>query len=228
MPNWCSNVLTVKGNDCNKFYLENRNYDNLEEKEELDFYKSVPMPSDVYDGDIGHQERELYGTNNWYNWNISNLGTKWNVHDSYYEEKNIDKICYSFDTAWSPPLPWVLKISQKYTELSFELEYNEMGMGFGGLIEFKNGNCLKNEEWDPQEKIFEESKNEIKEIVKKNIDSIESFNILELDEDEKSELIDKINEETGYLFGIYISDSQLTDLLDLIKNNNTSNTEMKP
>jgi len=227
MPNWCSNKLVVKGNDCNKFYLENRNYENLEKKQELDFYKSVPKPLDVYDGDIGHQERELYGTNNWYHWNISNLGTKWNVQDSYYEDK-IEYIRYFFETAWSPPLPWVLKISQKYPNLSFELEYCEEGMGFGGLIEFKNGDCLKNEEWDPQEKTLEENKDEIKEIVKNNIESLDTFNYIELEEDKQNELLEKINDDICGDFGIYINESQLTNLLDELKNNNLSNTEMKP
>jgi hypothetical protein len=99
MPNWCYNKLLINGNsdDINKFYLENRSYDNLEEKQELDFHKSVPQPEDLYTGDLGINE--MHTTNNWYTWNLSNLGTKWNVQDAEYSKDDDNNIIYLFDTA---------------------------------------------------------------------------------------------------------------------------------
>ena len=88
MPNWVSNILTINGNnyELDKFYNENKNYDN-EEKEELDFYKSIPMPDDIFRGNLGQQERELYGNKNWYDWNCANFGTKWNVNGAHVDSK---------------------------------------------------------------------------------------------------------------------------------------------
>lgn len=80
MPNWCYNLLEIKGtkNDIEQFYNENKsisdktnNKDSSDDVQQLDFYNSVPIPK---------EEEE-----NWYEWNIQNLGTKWNIHDAYYE-----------------------------------------------------------------------------------------------------------------------------------------------
>ncbi|MBQ4466566.1 MAG: hypothetical protein II916_11525, partial [Oscillospiraceae bacterium] len=32
----------------------------------IDFEKIIPMPSNIYRGDLGPKERVLYGKNNWY------------------------------------------------------------------------------------------------------------------------------------------------------------------
>ena len=75
MPNWCCNNLEIEGTEKELiiFYKENKNNESAWENkvQELDFYKSVPIPKD--------QEE------NWYKWNNQNLGTKWNVSDASYE-----------------------------------------------------------------------------------------------------------------------------------------------
>ena len=43
-------------------------------REELDFYKSVPKPENIFMGNLGYEE--MQNTNNWYFWNLNNLGTK--------------------------------------------------------------------------------------------------------------------------------------------------------
>jgi hypothetical protein len=47
-------------------------------------------------------------------------------------------IKYDFDTAWSPPMEGLVIISKKYPNLSFELKYEEEGMGFKGKAIFEN------------------------------------------------------------------------------------------
>ena len=83
MPNWCENILKINGikKDIEKFYNENKNED---ENEELDFYKCIPMPDKIFKGNLGIEERKLYGDNNWYDFNIKNFGTKWNVSDAEF------------------------------------------------------------------------------------------------------------------------------------------------
>lgn len=192
MPNWCCNNLQIKGNkkELIKFYNENKNNDSSYENkvQELDFYKSVPIPKD--------QEE------NWYKWNNQNLGTKWNVSDSSYEfceiidkdtgfntiktiylktsEKNHTlqlgniikkfvtsyKINYLFETAWSPPIPWIAKTSERYPNLKFKLEYEEMGCDFCGVFCVENGKCIDNICESFQDKDYRNNEKEINAIIK--------------------------------------------------------------
>ena len=120
MPNWCYNQLIILGDEENllQFYQQNK---NDEKNEELDFLKSVPQPEEITSSNNNLSSNEVLTTPNWYNWNISNLGTKWNVKDADYI-KNQNNITYKFDTAWSPPIPWVEKVSVKYPEIIFQLD----------------------------------------------------------------------------------------------------------
>ena len=46
----------------------------------IDFNKIIPMPDNIYRGNLGQKEKELYGQNNWYDWSIANWDTKWNSY----------------------------------------------------------------------------------------------------------------------------------------------------
>ena len=48
----------------------------------IDFNKIVPMPDTVFKGNLGAEERNIYGTNNWLDWSLENWNTKWNAYDS--------------------------------------------------------------------------------------------------------------------------------------------------
>lgn len=97
MPNHVTNTITFHG--------EQRDIDKVLEliKGEtscIDFEKIIPMPENIFRGNLGPKERELYGSNNWYDWSCFNWGTKWNAYSDYKEDSTI-----TFDTAWSCPLP---------------------------------------------------------------------------------------------------------------------------
>ena len=89
--------------------------------------------------------------NDWYNWNIRNWGTKWEVAVSDGEEypdtellehksKGQDQwLVYKFNTAWSPPLVAISKLSEMVPNSLITLSYEEEG-GWGGEIEFLRGN----------------------------------------------------------------------------------------
>tara|TARA_S200000501_G_scaffold335771_1_gene340652 strand:+ start:37 stop:699 length:663 start_codon:yes stop_codon:yes gene_type:complete len=192
MPNWCENTLNISGesNELENFYLENRNYDN-EKNEELDFLKSVPMPENVLQGNLSLQERQL-NPNNWYDWNITNLGTKWNVSDAYYT-KNENEIIYEFLTAWSPPTSWLEKTADKYPNLIFKMKYCEESMGFAGEIVLHGSVIVKYEEWDPNEEwdYYDENKEVIDELIL-NYYNLKMTNYIELNENEKKNLINDI------------------------------------
>ena len=125
MPNHCCNLLKLYSNnfdDLNNFYVENKSTD-----EDLCFNKSIPIPKDE--------------ESNWHDWKCSNWGTKWNAYEIDYNKNEEDKtISYDFQTAWTPPVNWLDKISTKYLNIKFELEYSEPGCDFGGYIKYVDGN----------------------------------------------------------------------------------------
>ena len=101
MPNWCSNSLSVRTNDTeeSRISLKNflrENHPKTSEKFEsegdresggdLTFWGSCPRPE---------SEEE-----NWYNWNINNWGTKWDIVAELQTEDE-DHLFYTFDCAYS-------------------------------------------------------------------------------------------------------------------------------
>ena len=99
MPNHITNKI--------EFYGEQENINKVldlikGEEKFIDFEKIIPMPDNIYRGNLGYEEEKLYGKNNWYDWSIENWGTKWNAyHDNLDKANNT----LTFDTAWSCPLP---------------------------------------------------------------------------------------------------------------------------
>ncbi len=86
----------------------------------IDFNKVIPMPENIFRGNLGQAEREQFGSANWYDWSIANWGTKWNSYGYHdYTEKDFDGATLTFDTAWSNPQPVIDALAAKYPALSF-------------------------------------------------------------------------------------------------------------
>ena len=139
MPNWCFNSLTAS-----KEILDAHIVDG-----ELDFNKAVPMPAHQPDrnkpnpffaeGGLSSQEERLYGDQNWYHWSIKHWGTKWNATETTRTADNqID-----FQTAWSPPMPWLLELSKQHPKEKFVMFCDEEGAYFRFEVTVQNGNVLK-------------------------------------------------------------------------------------
>lgn len=119
MPNWCNNHAIVRHEDLDMVakLVTACNEEQL-------FNTFVPRPP---------EEEE-----NWYNWNISNWGTKWEA--SHYDEtfagaENPHEAVLAFDTAWAPPIEFYNRL----VEQGFKVEacYYEPGMNFCG--EYNDG-----------------------------------------------------------------------------------------
>jgi Ferredoxin-like domain in Api92-like protein len=80
---------------------------------------------------------DTYGFRSWYDWNVGNWGTKWDMDGSGGRAGEI--LEYHFQTANSPPVEGLRKISQDFPLLYFVLEYFEGGMGFCGMAEIHQG-----------------------------------------------------------------------------------------
>ncbi len=93
--------------------------------------------------------------NNWYDWNVRHWGTKWDVavrHDEEYPETELYEedettLAYKFNTAWSPPMPAIQRLSQQYPTLNFNLSYEEE-TGWGGEIDFVAGEGTEIESYE--------------------------------------------------------------------------------
>jgi hypothetical protein len=81
---------------------------------------------------------QTYGYKDWYDWNIANWGTKWDVYADTDSVKLTDTggITFTFDSAWSPPIGAYIKLQ----ELGFDVicYYFEPNMSYAGI--WKNGN----------------------------------------------------------------------------------------
>ena len=75
-----------------------------------------------------------YGYDNWYDWNIANWGTKWNVCDAQVDWAETFVTAY-FDTAWCPPEKIYDAIVAKFPNLTVNWHYSEPGCGFSGNFE---------------------------------------------------------------------------------------------
>jgi hypothetical protein len=73
----------------------------------------------------------LHGYKDWYEFSVSEWGTKWDVGDGDgINEVTENSLTIYFDSAWAPPLA----AYEKMTEMGFEIDamYYESGMGFCG------------------------------------------------------------------------------------------------
>ena len=116
MPNWCYNSADIAGP------VELIRKIEQGAREGKLFESLCPIPADQQD--------------NWYNWNVSNWGTKW---DTTADVNNIEEpdqngtasISLMFDTAWSPPIAWYEYISEIYN-VNITAMYHESGLCFVG------------------------------------------------------------------------------------------------
>lgn len=101
------------------------------------------------------EESLMFKGNHWYDWNVRNWGTKWEVgvsdDDKYPEtelmEEDETSLSYRLNTAWSPPVPAIIKLSEQYPDLDFNLYYQEE-TGWGGETQFKNGFITNDENYE--------------------------------------------------------------------------------
>jgi hypothetical protein len=131
MPNWCSNRATITGPspviDEIRAILEDP------EGELLNWM--VPQPN--FEGD-----------SDWYQWNVNNWGTKWDITDVYIDNADEpDSIEFSFSSAWAPPVEAFTTWAFGDGRVQFSLEYWEPGCGFVGVTAF-DGEYLDTDDVD--------------------------------------------------------------------------------
>ena len=141
MPNWCSNGITLRHADP---AMIERAAKALQEGKFLQEF--IPCPQDLIDtvsGSMGKDTPEQaaleakqaanvekYGYTTWYEHNVNEWGTKWDVNSDNVAIEDANTVSASFDSAWAPPT----RAYEQLMEQGFEVEafYYEPGMAFVG------------------------------------------------------------------------------------------------
>lgn len=183
MPNWVYNSLSLEGpkDEVSKvkaqlntsFTKVHENWNGETKAMEFKEYKYTNpifafhniynhiqdgVPEEVYQaqGDDSKDMKEalMFAGNNWYDWNVRNWGTKWDVAvhddekypDTHMTDEGDEYISYSFNTAWSPPTEAIEKLVAQYPNLTINLTYQEE-QGWGGEITWEGGEVSEQSEY---------------------------------------------------------------------------------
>ena len=154
MPNHCSNHLVVKGRSgpLAQFKALARN-DSEVPPEDFDISKFISMPEELRairspnnDPQSAANMVSKYGYPDWYEWANAVWGTKWGTYQSnlYHDEQ--DQLGYAYQTAWSPlNEDCIGKLSALFPDLTFEVKYAEIGVGYYGFVNAEKGVLTENE-----------------------------------------------------------------------------------
>lgn len=140
MSNFITNVITFKGDETRIKKLIARVKNDKYGLGSIDFNKVIPIPDNIYRGNLGPEEREKYGDANWYDWCNKNWGTKWNAL-GYIENPNSLKPDRLWcQTAWSPSIPITAELAKCFPDIEITHKYADEDFGAHvGTVVFKYG-----------------------------------------------------------------------------------------
>ena len=137
MPNWCLNKLTVRGEELDvAAFRKNavghspwaRQREGEGEKENLlNFCNLVPIPTEVLTAGYEKAGAE---------WERQNWGCTHGAFETSIVDEWEGLVVYDFQTAWSPPIEFLVHAAKQWPTLTFILDYDEPGMGFKGIAKF--------------------------------------------------------------------------------------------
>ena len=159
MPNWCENDLYVRGvkEDLQRFKeaVNGRNHQGVEKL--LNEDAIIPYPEHFRKLDEAARQYEEAHPRDWanrprdgfnqggYEWCLENWGTKWGFCDVHLESESEDELQYTFNTAWSPPAPLIVKLGEMFPTLEFDLRSFEGGMQFNSILRMVEGKAVEEE-----------------------------------------------------------------------------------
>lgn len=124
--------LTVPVEQTNLSELISNHFSNDWANEVVSWLKNSPETStEVWDKlyEDGKQymyNREHYGCYTWFDWCCRNWGTKWNACNA---EWDLDNGTLVFQTAWSPPIPVIETLAEKYPDIEFTHRWADEDIG---------------------------------------------------------------------------------------------------
>ena len=141
MPNWCNNSVEIYHTDPAMIERARKAFNGEGLLQEF-----IPVPRELIDtvsGFVPEQEaleakqaanREKYGYSTWYDFCVSEWGTKWEIGADGNPAQDIPGgLMLGFDSAWSPPIAAYEKL--KAQGFRIRAMYYEPGMAFAGVWE---------------------------------------------------------------------------------------------
>lgn len=134
MPNWVNNDINVKGHPrtLQRLVKAMQGADADGDVNVFDFNKVIPCPeallNDEWQRDkaVAAANKAKYGETGWYDWNVSNWGTKWNSCNARFTNVGPGEIYFGFETAWSPVGEKLMRLlSSRFPSLTFVHEFHE-------------------------------------------------------------------------------------------------------
>jgi hypothetical protein len=145
MPNWVTNHLTIEAENEERLHeiMTAIAYDD-KGLGTIDFEKIIPMPENIFRGNLGDEERQLYGKNNWYDFGIAHWGTKWNSAPKDDPHKYAGGNRLEFQTAWDPPEPVIVRLSEMFPDAQFRHVWADEDIGVNvGEITYQKGEAVE-------------------------------------------------------------------------------------
>ena len=161
MPNWVYNSLHCHGSEADldalaEFLTKEIRINKWDSETRTDYHEDEVVPftymairdpfsppynvdPDEYHGTNGFVDGERVGdtANNWYNWNSTHWGVKWDA-TRVDVDRNEEIISYHFESPWGPP--WeemMLELSERFPTIAFTHRYDEE-QGWGGEYELQS------------------------------------------------------------------------------------------
>ena len=139
MPNWCNNTITITGgaNTIRNLWEEAQTAIKDEDgKGSFGLLSAMAPEPDYSVTEVAPAVGEEKIMSDWWDWRVTNWGTKWDVGDDGLEfEDHGDgtaTIRGWFDSAWSPPLEAFNTFCEDMDGVYAEIYYHEPGMTFVG------------------------------------------------------------------------------------------------
>lgn len=176
MPNWCFQYAQVDGEveDIQEFIDAIRvtpaSVDLNDDTDKWNINQLHPTPEPLMRAIKGsgadaeseenmrlmQENEDEFGFRTWYDWRHENWGTKWGACHIQLDEDEFKEInengtsrpslMFSFESAWSPAVQLMQKVSAKFPKLIFGIYFTEEANFFAGYCVFHNGNIVKDYE----------------------------------------------------------------------------------
>ena len=150
MPNWCQNRVSFYSEDTSalekllNIFQSDEPFNSIvpspdwkttpNDKGELPVLREMKSPKT---GEVFYRTYDfLDGTNDdrWYDWNIQNWGTKWEVSQVECDHWDDNSFECEFETAWSPPEGIFYAFRQLFPDVDVTWFYDEPGMMVAGYL----------------------------------------------------------------------------------------------
>ena len=140
MPNWCNNNIEITG----PAKTINAVWTAAQVEDSGLLNAIVPMPTELKDTTKGSNGDAV----NWYDWAVTNWGTKWDVELEGLEYTDNDDgtatISGYFDSAWAPPIEAYNRFLEANPDFTVTGSYYEMGCDFAGFYDNGDDEHLEN------------------------------------------------------------------------------------